>query len=349
MFRFSKQAMRDGKLPLVALVLSGTLFACQAPDQQSRSSTEAEAEKAASKPAESNSPYLPFNVDIKGINVGKTATPEEIAGWDIDVRPDGHGLPEGSGTPAQGEELYDEKCASCHGTFGEGEGAWPKLSGGIGTIKTNSPERTVGSYWPYASTLLDYVHRAMPFQSPHSLSWDEAWAISAYVLYLNEIITDEDFVFSKETFADVRMPNEGGFIPDMRPDTPQERCMQDCRDPAEMEIKVALLGYCSGAEDCVGEAENSGQQEGASADATGKKVYETACKLCHEGGLGGAPKQGDADEWKRRAEKGMDALVKNAIEGFQGETGVMPPKGGQMQLSDEEVAAAVQFMVEQSL
>lgn len=350
MFRFSKQTRQTSGLTVMALALAGLLSACQAETGQSgqNASGKAKADTSVkgSQQAASANPYLPLKVDIKGINVGKPATAEEIAGWHIDVRPDGHGWPEGSGTPADGEELYDEKCASCHGTFGEGEGAWPKLAGGIGTIKTGSPEKTVGSYWPYASTLLDYVHRAMPFPSPHSLSWDEAWSIAAYVLYLNEIITDEDFVLSKETFGTIHMPNEDGFIPDMRPDTPQVRCMKDCRDPSKMEIKVALLGYCSGAEDCI--EDEAAKKDMDPAQLVGKKVYETACKLCHEGGLGGAPKFGDADEWRKRAGKGMETLVKHAIEGFQGEAGVMPPKGGQSQLSDEEVAAAVKYMVEHS-
>lgn len=346
MFRFSKQTSNAAGLTVAALALAGLLSACQAGtgDKQSEKPVAMAETSQATVPTD---PYLPLNIDIKGINVGKTATPEEIAGWDIDVRPDGHGLPEGSGTPAEGEELYDEKCASCHGTFGEGEGAWPKLTGGIGTIKTGEPERSVGSYWPYASTLLDYIHRAMPFPSPHSLSWDESWAITAYVLYLNEIITDEDFELNKETFASIHMPNESGFISDMRPDTPQERCMKDCRDPAKMEIKVALLGYCSGAEDCLDEGGGEASAEDETAQI-GKKVYETACKLCHEGGLAGAPRMDDTAEWRKRAEKGMETLVKHAIEGFQGETGVMPPKGGQSQLSDEEVAAAVRFMVDQN-
>jgi len=347
-FRFSKKVKNSGMLAGTALALAGLLSACQAEIDAQPQAQKPVTDKAAEKAVESTgSPYRSLKVDIAGISVGKPATPEEIAGWDIDVRPDGHGWPDGSGTPAQGEGLYDEKCASCHGTFGEGEGAWPKLAGGIGTIKTGSPEKTVGSYWPYASTLLDYVHRAMPFPSPHSLSWDEAWAISAYVLYLNEIITDEDFVLSKETFASVHMPNEDGFIPDMRPDTPQERCMKDCVDPSKIEIKVALLGYCSGAEDCIDNGA-SGKEKPDPAQLVGKKVYESACKLCHEGGLGGAPKLGDVDEWRKRAEKGMDTLIKHAIEGFQGEAGVMPPKGGQTQLSDEDVAAAVRYMVEQS-
>ena len=96
-------------------------------------------------------------------NLGTLATAEQIAGWDIDVRPDGKGAPIGSGTAADGEEVYAERCGSCHGDFGEGIDRWPILAGGLGSLVTDDPVKTVGSYWPYASTVYDYVYRAMPF------------------------------------------------------------------------------------------------------------------------------------------------------------------------------------------
>ena len=100
-----------------------------------------------------------------------------IAGWDIDVRPDGVGLPEGSGSVEDGEMLYEMQCAECHGSFGEGVGRYPVLAGGEGTLREERPERTVGSYWPYTSPLFDYIYRAMPFTQPESLSADETYAI----------------------------------------------------------------------------------------------------------------------------------------------------------------------------
>jgi mono/diheme cytochrome c family protein len=164
---------------------------------------------------------------------GRTPTPEELAGWDIDIRPDGAGLPPGAGSVEEGEALYDEKCAICHGTFGEGEGRWPQLAGGEGTLGTTEPEKTVGSYWPYASTLWDYVHRAMPYNAPQSLEDNEVYAIVAYVLYLNDLVED-DFVLDHDNLAGIEMPNRDGFFVDDRPDVQNPRCMQNCKSEEEV-------------------------------------------------------------------------------------------------------------------
>ena len=141
---------------------------------------------------------------------GTPATPEQIAGWDIDVRPDGAGLPPGSGSVAKGADVYAEQCAACHGTFGEGEARYPKLAGGEGTLTKERPEPTVGSYWPFATTLWDYINRAMPFQSPHSLSANDVYAITAYVLNLNNIV-DNNFVADRNSLPKVKMPNHDSF------------------------------------------------------------------------------------------------------------------------------------------
>ncbi len=161
---------------------------------------------------------------------GETATKAQIAGWDIDVRPDGKGLPDGSGSVDEGMKVFETYCSSCHGAFGEGMGRYPKLAGGDGTLADDRPEKTVGSYWPYASTLWDYIHRAMPFFAPQSLSNDQVYALTAYVLNLNYIV-DGDFVANKDTLPTVKMPNEDGFIwQDPRPDTDNKRCMHACKD-----------------------------------------------------------------------------------------------------------------------
>src|SRR3954465_2802328 len=147
---------------------------------------------------------------------GQPATAEEIAGWDIDIAPDGAGLPPGSGTVAQGKELFDRLGAKCHGAKGEG-GAAPALVGGIGTLNTDTPMKTVGSYWPYATTLFDYIRRAMPADKPQSLAPDEVYALCAYLLYLNGIVA-EDAVMDADTLPKVVMPNHAGFTsPDPRP------------------------------------------------------------------------------------------------------------------------------------
>ncbi|MCG8491124.1 MAG: cytochrome c, partial [Sneathiellales bacterium] len=123
-------------------------------------------------------------------NIGREATKDEVALWDIDVRPDGQGLPKGSGTVTDGETLYAERCASCHGEFGEGNGRWPVLAGGEDSLVTDDPVKTIGSYWPYLSTVYDYIRRAMPFGEAQTLPADETYAIVAYLLYLNHMLDE---------------------------------------------------------------------------------------------------------------------------------------------------------------
>lgn len=167
-----------------------------------------------------------------GLGLGRPASAEEIAGWDIDVRPDGLGLPEGRGTVLKGEEVYIAQCAVCHGDFGESAGRWPMLAGGAGTLASHDPVKTIGSYWPYASTLIDYIYRAMPYGNAQSLTPDELYAVTAYVLYLNDVILDEDFELSHENYAEIRLENEANFFPDDREEAEahfwREPCMSNC-------------------------------------------------------------------------------------------------------------------------
>ena len=171
-------------------------------------------------------------------NIGKLATKIEIAGWDIDVRPDGVGAPKGSGNAIDGEEIYVNRCASCHGDFGEGVDRWPALVGGDGTLASHDPEKTTGSYWPYASTIFDYVYRSMPFGEAQTLTYDETYKIVAYLLNMNEII-DEDFVLSEKNIGKIKMPNASGFsLPDPRPDVTKYKdgqpCMKNCNVPVKI-------------------------------------------------------------------------------------------------------------------
>ena len=170
-------------------------------------------------------------------NLGKIATAEEVAGWDIDVRPDGLGAPVGMGNAIDGEEVYADLCAACHGDFGEGVDRWPELVGGEGSLGTHDPLKTTGSYWPYASTLYDYVYRAMPFGEAQSLSYDETYQIVAFLLYMNDIIED-DFDVSHENIGSIEMPNRDGFfMPDPRPDAQPvsaEPCMNNCNVAASI-------------------------------------------------------------------------------------------------------------------
>ena len=171
-------------------------------------------------------------------NIGKLATKIEIAGWDIDVRPDGVGAPKGSGNAIDGEEIYVNRCASCHGDFGEGVDRWPALVGGDGTLASHDPEKTTGSYWPYASTIFDYVYRSMPFGEAQTLTHDETYKIVAYLLNMNEII-DENFVLSEKNIGKIKMPNASGFsLPDPRPDVTKYKdgqpCMKNCNVPVKI-------------------------------------------------------------------------------------------------------------------
>lgn len=147
--------------------------------------------------------------------LGEPVESAEIARWDISIPPSGEGLPKGGGTARQGAPIYQAKCQSCHGEKGAGELADP-LAGGIGTLASRAPLRTVGSYWPYATTLFDYVRRAMPLANPLSLTADEVYAVSAYVLYLNGII-GADVALNAQTLPRIKMPNREGFIGDWPP------------------------------------------------------------------------------------------------------------------------------------
>jgi len=168
------------------------------------------------------------------LGLGRPATADEIAAWDTDVRPDGRGLPVGKGTVKQGDELFQEKCASCHGEFGQGVGRWPVLAGGAGTLKADRPDKTVGSFWPDASTVFDYIKRAMPYGNAQSLTNDEVYALTAYLLSMNDVVKDENFELSDKNFTSIKMPNASAFFEDDRETSEKQfwnknPCMKDCR------------------------------------------------------------------------------------------------------------------------
>lgn len=173
--------------------------------------------------------------------LGTTPTAAQIAGWDIAVRPDGQGLPDGHGSVKDGDELFANNCAACHGTFGEGAGRYPRLAG-EGKLTGDRPEQTVQTYWPFATTLFDYINRAMPFPSPHVLPPEQVYAITAYVLNLNGLV-DDNFVADRNTLPMVKMPNRDGFIwTDPRPDTHDTACMTNCRAPADVKVAQTAEG-----------------------------------------------------------------------------------------------------------
>ncbi|MFT7289041.1 MAG: cytochrome c5 [Halieaceae bacterium] len=285
--------------------------------------------------------------DTGQFGYGSAASPEQIAGWDIDVRADGQGLPPGEGSVEDGEKLYEDQCALCHGSFGESVGGYPALAGGAGSLADPRPKKTVGSYWRYTSSLWDYIHRAMPFTQPESLSDDEVYAITAYVLHLNDIV-DYDFVLSQDNLSSVRLPNEHNFIPDQRPDTANRRCMKRCRDPQQIRIRSEAAAYVPerGPDALYREVEP--EEDAVVTTLTGSGIYERHCALCHSQGIGAAPVSGDSKAWGLRVERGMDLLYRHAIEGYAGDSGIMPPKGGFVNLPDAEVRLAVDYIVEHS-
>ncbi len=242
-----------------------------------------------------------------GLGLGREALPEEIAAWDLDVSPGGTGLPAGSGNAFDGEEVFAEKCASCHGDFAEGLGNWPKLAGGWDTLDRADPVKTVGSYWPHLSTAWDYINRSMPFGDAQSLEPDEVYAMVAYILYSNDLV-DDDFELSNENFAEFVMPNAEGFIIDDRAETeyPQwtgEPCMKNCKESVEVTMRAMVLDVTP-----EGEGEDTAtpdtpepSDEATLAPAEETEVQVTAidpeliaagenvfkkCKACHQVGEG---------------------------------------------------------------
>ena len=159
----------------------------------------------------------------QSIGLGRTASADEIKKLDLTILPDGKGLRAGSGTAKRGESIFKEKCAECHNDRGEGrQGQYPALVGGQGTLNTSKPVKTVGSYWPYATTVWDYINRAMPFDHPRSLLADDVYSVTAFVLFLNGVVA-ETAEFNEKTLPKVVMPNRNGFVPDRRPDVKSRR------------------------------------------------------------------------------------------------------------------------------
>lgn len=283
------------------------------------------------------------------MGLGRPALPEEVAAWDLDVSPDGTGLPEGSGDVLTGEEVFAESCAICHGDFAEGVDNWPKLAGGAGTLNHEDPLKTVGSYWPYLSTTFDYVNRSMPFGNAQSLSADDVYAIVAYILYSNDLV-DEEFVLSKDTFLDVEMPNAGGFILDDRKTSEAhfvgEPCMENCKDSVEITMRALVLDVtpeedtaeAAPAEEAVETAavtEQPAAEEVAAIDpellAAGEKAFKK-CKACHQVGEGAKNKTGPALN-------GIVGTAAGAIDGFKYSSAMKKAAEGGLVWNEEELAA----------
>ncbi|MGB0660618.1 MAG: c-type cytochrome [Mangrovicoccus sp.] len=292
-----------------------------------------------------------------GFGLGRAALPEEIASWDIDVRPDGQGLPEGKGDVWTGEEIFADNCAMCHGDFGEAVGRWPVLAGGQGTLTDDRPVKTIGSYWPYLSTVFDYVNRAMPFGNAQSLSPDEVYAITAYLLYLNDIV-DDDFELSHENFTDIEMPNEANFFLDDRADAElaafgAESCMENCKETVEITARAAIVDVtpedaeARKAREAAAETKeaapvemaaaepNAPAADGRSADpaliAAGEKVFKK-CKACHQVGDGAQNKVGPVLN-------GVVGSPAGHVDGFKYSKALQDAAAGGLVWSEAELAA----------
>ncbi len=173
-------------------------------------------------------------------HLGSPVSANDLKAWNIDVRFDGAGLPEGRGTVKKGEPIFAEKCAACHGEFGEGVGRNPALIGGEDTLDTDQPERRVGGFWPYAPTLFDYIRRTMPFGNAQSLGNDELYSLIALILNMNDL-WDEEKVLTRTDLMKIKMPNRNGFITkDPRPDTANKRCMDDCNNKPVIKSRATL-------------------------------------------------------------------------------------------------------------
>lgn len=294
-------------------------------------------------------------VNAEKLGIGQPAAAAEIAGWDIDIRFDGTGLPPGSGDAETGEVLFEAKCASCHGDFGQGEGRWPPLSGGFDSLllqgSAGRPEKTIGSYWPYSPILFDYIRRAMPYTAPQSLSDDETYALSAFVLYLNDIVED-DFIANADSLTAINMPNRDNFFDDPRPDVHNTACMQNCLNAEELMLIESIEGITPLRDDNAPTTETPPTASAApaasnkSVNENGKKIYMRACAVCHATGVAQAPitgADGKKDWQERLAVVGMDSLVNSALNG----KGAMPPQKV-IGLSAAEVKDAIQHMLELS-
>lgn len=296
----------------------------------------------------------------KGFNLGVKATKEQVNAWDTDVRPDGKGLPEGSMNVAKGAEVYIAKCGSCHGDFGEGVDNFPVLIGGQGTLTLQpksgaepAPLKTLGSYASHIAPYFWYVQTAMPLSAPKSLSNSEVYGILGYLLQMNEIKVngeeiDDETVVDAAFIKAVHLPHEDGFVyNDLRnPLAMNTRCMKDCIDPKEMEI-LRIKTDATEVEPEFGEERwffGEIEEKTAGGGAPGEETYNTFCSGCHAEGIVGAHKLGDKKAWAKVMDKGFEAVLHNAINGVGG----MPPKGGAMDLNDDQMKEVVEFMINES-
>jgi len=313
-------------------------------------------------------------------NHGRTPTANEIKAWDKDLNGLNEGLPEGSGYVDEGEVLYEAQCMMCHGDFGSGGGGYPALSAGKAkemkrTLKNNrwlnptaeGPARVFGSYWPVASTMWWYIRDAMPHTKSKTLTDDEVYSLTAYMLYINGMkvdgeIVNETFKLDKAKFMKIEMPNRNGFVPDIdgpdglenvrrfyknpenfgaiRLKDKKDRCMSNCQQTDRIvRVDGGITDFnppMSVKRDLPPKKDDAAHK--VSFDA--KAAYEASCTMCHATGV--APAAADKAGWAPFMEKGLQKVYKNGLEGTN--MG-MPAKGGSS-LSDAEFKLVVDYILD---
>ena len=309
-----------------------------------------------------------------GYTFGRKPTDNEIKAWDIDVMPDGTGLPEGKGTVEEGDEIYEAKCASCHFDFGTGGAGYPALQNGNAvegqqslTNQRNGPDddgpiRVFGTYWPQASTMWWYIKTGMPHPAPMTLTNDEVYALTAYIISINELEIDgeeldDEYELNREKFMKLVMPNKDGFEPNIDgPTGPDDvrayfadfsnygngkRCMKNCFEGKPVLARISGEGISDYQPPISNKKELPPKKEGV--ELPGEKTYKASCAVCHATDAMGAPAVGDKKAWAVALEKGIDKVYANAINGING----MPAKGG-TSLDDAQLKEVVDFMLNKS-
>jgi cytochrome c len=296
--------------------------------------------------------------------LGKRATTEQIRFWDIDVRPDGQGLPEGQGSVAEGEVIYEAQCAVCHGAFGDSE-EYVQLAGGVGTLASSAPIRTVGSKLDTPTTLYDYINRAMPFPNAKSLTPSEVYALSAYILNLNDILP-ADAVLDKDSLPKVQMPNRDGYTTDHgfmridgKPDVNNTACMKNCEKSVEITSQLPA-GFTEQFYGDISDNFRDYRPERVAARMVahaatsqpvqwdGAKAIEThLCTVCHASDhkVIGPSYKDVAKRYSADPER-IAKLRKSIKNGASGTWGIIPMPA-QTNLADDEIERLVTWILEQ--
>jgi S-disulfanyl-L-cysteine oxidoreductase SoxD len=358
-----------------AILLSGCMAANTSTPGESAGNVKKAVDGAVIYPVKDGKYTLYDQAKLKyKVRYGRVPTKAEMAAWNVDVRYDNKWLPKGHGSVSEGENIFNNQCAVCHGPFGSGGLGYPTLSGGtVSSLKNQMlhgtgepPVKTIGSYWPYASTLFWYVKTGMPFPHPKSLNDNQVYAVVAYLLYVNNITIngkelDEDYVLDQKRFKEIKMPNRDGFYPDVNAPGKQGEmnmkdflshpenygkgtaCMHNCIKGGAKKHLVRIQYAITGFIPPMKLGYDLPKPKNPPKNAFGEEVYKNSCAVCHGNDNMGAPMFGNKKEWAPYLKKGMKAVYSNAIHGIGG----MPPKGG-TSLTDAKFKEVVDYMVNAS-